>query len=92
MNSKTIYLSGGSEESWEWRVRAEINRNGGVSAQFYTETSITNYRRDVRSGDRDWAERAFSRQFRQKYEIHHEWGRGETCYFLTKEEHKNVAV
>jgi hypothetical protein len=86
--SRTIGLGGGSEEGYEWRARADITRNGGVSAHFYTETSLTKYRRDVRAGDRDWAKIKFSRQFRRKYDIHHEWERGEICYFLTPEEHK----
>ena len=90
MNSKTIGLGGGSEEGYEWRARAEINRSGGVSAHFYLESHLTNSRRKRRAEDRAWADKTFSCEFRKKYEIHHGWESGETCYFLTKEQHKNV--
>lgn len=86
---KTIHLLTGSEEGYEWSIRIMVYPASLIfSGCFFTASRQRKYRQIRRAGDRKWAEETFSRQFRQKYEIHHEWEYGETVYFLTHEEHK----
>ena len=86
---KTVHLLTGSEKGYEWDIKIDVcPTSHSFFGRYFTASRQRKYRQYVRAGDRNWAEKTFSRQFRAKYEIHHEWERGETVYFLTHEEHK----
>ena len=83
----------GTEEGYTWMLRIDVCRKSRHSQGSFTTTDAEYKRKmNVRRRDANWAEDTFSRQFREKYEIHHEWERGETLYFLTKEEHRLVTA
>jgi ribosomal protein L31 len=86
---KTIHLLTGSEEGYEWDIKIDIcPTSHSFFSRFFTASRQRRHRQIRRASDRKFAEKTFSRQFRQQYELHHEWERGEVVYFLTHEEHK----
>ena len=86
---KTIRLLTGSEKGYEWDIKIDVcPTSHSFFGRYFTASHQRKYRGGRRSNDRYWAEKTFPRPWLKKYEIHHEWERGETVYFLTHEEHK----
>lgn len=86
---KTIHLLTGSEEGYEWDIKIDVcSTSHSFSGSFFTASRQRKYRYARRAADRYWAGITFYRRWLNQYEIHHEWERGETVYFLTREEHK----
>jgi hypothetical protein len=89
--SRTTYLASGREEKWGWGLHLNISANQQIwKGSFHVEDVERKYRHERRINDNNWANRSFPRSWKQQFEIHHDWNRGEVCYFLTPEEHHNL--
>jgi len=68
-NCKTIVLTSGSEEGFNWMLKVDIYKNSAnFSGRFELASPERKRRYYVRSKDRHWAENTFPRRFGQKYE------------------------
>lgn len=86
---KRIYLAGGTEEAFRWKLDISIRTNQrNWMGNFSLRDEVQKYRDQRRSLDHQWANRTFPQPWLQRFEIHHRWNQNETCFFLTKEQHR----
>lgn len=87
---KRVYLTGGGIDGLGWQLYLTVSANGNMWVNsFYLADETRKYRSYRRCMDKAWAVRTFPRQWKEHYELHHNWQNlEETCYFLTPKEHR----